>query len=230
VVVVDLGRQDFAAAATGGGPITVNSHLDFDIRRTALATLSGSSISIESRAGSARLGTGTPFRIIDIQFNSVSPVVVYSGSGVFAQPPGTVQIVAKEDIDIGAGISAAGVTIDAGGNVVSTGTGGIVSTGNVSISSGGSITASVSAGGSVSVGSGSVTSGSSFAAGGIVTGAGSVAANTGSGRTSAETSNVSREASDAATALGGVGTTAAGQGRKGVIINVSSRPDDEDEG
>ena len=76
------------------------------------------------------------------------------------------------------------------------------------------------------MGSGTVTTGFSASAGGLVTGAGSVGSNSGGGKVSGETSLL-----DDASKVGGSFVRAAEENasRKGVIINVASRPLDDDE-
>jgi hypothetical protein len=221
-----LGSSGAELEAAGGGKITADASGDFDIGHTAITSQSGGDIAIESRLANAIAGAGGSATGFQIFFDANSPILTFSGAGIAAKPPANVDIKARENIDIGAGITANNLKIDAGGSVVSSGTGGVSVAGDANFSAGGTITGNVSAGGSVTVGSGTVTSGFSASAGGLVTGAGSVGSNTGSGRVSGEQSLL-----DDATKVGGSFVRAAEENasRKGVIINVASRPLDDDE-
>ena len=99
-------------------------------------------------------GSATPFEILGVSSSPTSnlPEVNYLGGGIFASS-GSVDIVAEEDVDIGAGITGASIAIAAGGNI-NAGQGAITSSGNVSIDAGGSISGTISASGSISIGSG----------------------------------------------------------------------------
>jgi filamentous hemagglutinin family protein len=213
----------------GGGAIFVDVHGDgpsgaasFDLGHTALATLSGGDIFVLSRAGSIDAGESTPFELLDVFTDARTGLVTvnFEGGGIFSEG-GNVKLLASQDVRIGAGITGAGITIEAGGDVVA-GQGSISASGNVSIDAGGSVGGSISAGGSVSV-SGDASS-ASFSAGGLVSGAGSVASNTGSGKVSSELSSLDEKAAEADTGLSGFGGTAAAtaNGSRGVVIRVTS--------
>lgn len=224
------GSAQREADQTGGGDISVVSLGDFDIGGLALAALSGSAIRIESIDGSVSAGVGESFSRPLIAYDSETREVTvsYRGAGI-AAPGGEVELIADEDVNIGAGITGAGITVDAGGSV-NAGSGAIVSSGSVSISAGNTISGSIQATGSVNI-SGSVQSGSSISSsGGLVAGAGSVASNTGTGRTSTDAAR----ATDQAESQGGFGTgTGAGVGggeRKRVVrIDVTSRACEDDD-
>ncbi|HTF36167.1 MAG TPA: filamentous hemagglutinin N-terminal domain-containing protein [Myxococcota bacterium] len=216
------------ADTSGGGSISVDSFGDFNIGGLALAALSGSSITINSRGGSVNAGLGAEFSSPSVFFdeNTGGVSVTYSGSGVFAEG-GAVIIVAKKDIVIGAGITGAGLTISAGGSVLA-GSGALSSTGGISISAGQTISGNIQAQGSISIAGGTLSSSASASsAGGLVTGAGaaSVASNTGSGRASAE-NNLASSSLDRASFTGGVGNASGNgaSGRRVVLIDVSSQP------
>lgn len=223
------GSAQREADEEGGGEIDVVSLGDFDIGGLALAALSGSPIRIESIDGSVSAGAGEAFSRPLIAFDNATReiTVSYRGSGI-AAPGGTVELVAREDVNIGAGITGAGITVNAGGSV-NAGTGAIVSSGSVSINAGQSISGNIQATGSVNI-SGSVQSGSSISSsGGLVAGAGSVASNTGTGRTSADAAT----ATDRAETQGGFGTgtgfgAAGGESKRVVRIEVTSRPCEDD--
>ncbi|MFO0690570.1 MAG: filamentous hemagglutinin N-terminal domain-containing protein [Myxococcota bacterium] len=222
------GSAQREADATGGGDISIVSLGDFDIGGLALAALSGSAISIESIDGSVSAGVGESFSRPLIAFDNETReiTVSYRGAGI-AAPGGKVELVAKKDVNIGAGITGAGITVQAGGNV-NAGSGAIVSSGSVSISAGQNISGTIQAGGSVSI-SGNVQSGSSISSsGGIVSGAGSVASNTGTGRTSADAAGATRRAEAQGGFGSGSGPATAGQ-RRVVLIDVTSRPCADDE-
>jgi hypothetical protein len=215
------GSAQREALPTGGGAISVDSLGDFDIGGLALAALSGSSIRIESISGSVSAGVGEPFSRPLIAFdNEIKEVTVnFRGSGI-AAPGGTVELVAEQDVDIGAGITGAGITVEAGGSVLA-GTGTLASTGSVSINAGQGVSGNIRASGSVSI-SGSVQSGSSISSsGGLVSGAGAVASNTGSGRSSAETTRAGQQSADAASFAGGAAFEA--ERKRVVLIDVTSR-------
>jgi len=217
-----------SADASGGGAISVDSFGDFNIGGLALAALSGSDITINSRAGSVNAGLGAPFSnpVIFNDPNSGGITVQYTGSGVFAQG-GQVNLVAKKDVLIGAGISGAGITINAGGNVLSNGTGIVNSSGTVTLNVGGTISGNFQALGSINIVSGSLSSAANATAGGLVTGAGAtvVASNTGPGRASSE-STLASSASDRASLSGGIENSGANgaSGKRVVLIDVSSQP------
>jgi filamentous hemagglutinin family protein len=223
-----FGTAQREASTSGGGHISVDSHLDFDIGGLALAALSGSSIRIESRTGSVSAGRGESFsRPLIVFDNQLKEVTVnFTGAGIAASG-GNVELVAKKNIDIGAGITGAGITVKAGQNVIA-GTGSISSSGSVSINASGTISGNILATGAVSISGGAtVAAGSNVSStGGLVTGAGAVASNTGTGRTSAETSTAADEAAAGTlTGVSGLGQGNGGSsGRRVVIIDVSSRP------
>lgn len=175
------------AAASGGGNIAIDVLGDFDIGKSATATLSGGDIVLRSRTGSISAGSAEPFVILGVSSSPTSnlPEVRYEGGGVFASAGG-IEIIADKDVDIGAGITGGSIAIAAGGDIVA-GQGSISSSGNVNIDAGGSISGTIQASGSISIGSGTVTQGASIAATGLVVGAGSVASNTGPGKVSTET-------------------------------------------
>jgi len=222
------GTTQHPADANGGGAISVDSFGDFNIGGLALAALSGSSITIDSRAGSVNAGLGAPFSSATVGFSTnVGGITVeYAGSGVFAQG-GEVILLAKKDVVIGAGITGAGITINAGGNVL-TGSGALTSTAGISLNVGGTISGNIQAQGSINVGSGTLSSGANVGStGGLVTGAGAaaVASNTGSGRVSAENSLASNTF-DRSAFSGGIENTSANaaSGKRVVLIDVSSQP------
>lgn len=212
------------AAASGGGTISIDVAGDFDIGRSVTAALSGGNIILRSRSGSVSAGSAEPFETLGVTTSQTSslPEVRYRGGGIFASS-GAVQIVAEEDVDIGAGITGAAIAINAGGNVVA-GQGSISSSGNVSISAGGSISGTITAGGSINV-SGDVSQSANISAGGLVVGAGSVASNTGPGKVSAETS-VATQAQSQLASRQAVGEA---RRRRGVIVEVTSSALDEDD-
>jgi len=152
-----------------------------------------------------------------------TPTINYAGAGLFASGTGNITLVAHHDINIGAGIRARGIQLNAGGNV--TAGSGSVSGGTISIDAGGTISGSFSAS-SISIGSGTLSSGATVSAG-VVSGAGGTVSNT-------SANQVSASAIVASTAQNSniVSETAAGQaqsGLRGVIIDVSSRPCEKDE-
>lgn|GEM_PF-3946295 len=219
------------ADLTGGGDVSVNSFGDINVGGLALATLSGSSLTLNSRTGSVNAGLGQSFSRPSIGYDQVAQEVAvdFTGSGVYST--GLLDIVAKKDIVIGAGITGAGITLSAGGSVQA-GTGSLSSTGGVSITAGGTISGNIQAQGNISIGGGTLSSTASVGStGGLVTGSGasSVASNTGSGRESAANTLASNTA-DQATYTGGIGSgDASGVGtRRVVLIDVSSRECDKD--
>jgi len=220
-----------SAAESGGGSIFVDVAGSFDIGRSVTAALSGGDITLRSRTGSISAGSAEPFEILGIAISPQTnqPEVRYTGGGIFASS-GSVELVAEQDVDIGAGITGGTIAIAAGRNI-NAGQGAISSSGNVSINAGGSISGTISASGAISIGSGTVSQGASLSAGGLVVGGGSVASNTGPGKVGAETAvAASRPAAEQAAAQSAV---AGGQSRRsGVMIDVTSRPasgEDEEE-
>ena len=139
------GFGDEPASETGGGAIGVDAHADVDVGGLALAALSGSDIDVYSRDGSIDAGVSSPFSnpTVFVERRSGVVHVNYQGGGIFANG-GNIGLFAKQDIKIGAGITGAGITIDAGGSLVGGGAGGISGT-NVNIDVGGSISGSISA-------------------------------------------------------------------------------------
>jgi filamentous hemagglutinin family protein len=226
-------------AASGGGSISVDVAGDFDIGKSVTAALSGGNIRLFARSGSVSAGSATPFEILGVSSSPTSnlPEVNYRGGGIFASSGG-VEIVAEEDVDIGAGITGASIAIAAGGNI-NAGQGAITSSGNVSIDAGGSISGTITASGAISIGSGSVSQSASLSAAGLVTGAGSAgaASNTGSGKVDAGTA-MSADKGES-NARGTAALEGGASRRSGVSIDVTSRPasgsdeddeeDDEDE-
>jgi filamentous hemagglutinin family protein len=209
------------ATETGGGAIGVDAHGDVDVGGLALAALSGSDITIYSRDGSIDAGVSSPFSNPTVFGEGSGALLIdFEGGGIFANG-GNVGLFAKQDIKIGAGISGAGITIDAGGSLVG-GAGGISGT-NVNIDVGGSISGSISASGSINVSGGSVAQGASLSAGGLVAGAGAgVGSNSGGNKASAELANLTGAASEVA--AGGFQTAqAAATGERQVMIQVTSR-------
>jgi len=214
------------AETNGGGDIAVDAYGDIDVGGLAIAALSVSSISLDSRAASIDAGVSSPFANPNVRFDPQANLLVasFEGGGI-AAPGGKVDIKARKNIDIGAGISGAGITLSAGQNITSSGSGGVSSTGSVSISAQ-SFTGSVSAVGAVSV-SANVTAGSSVSSStGLVSGAGSVASNAGGTRSSADTNLASQQMAQSGSLSGTTLADAAGAGgpRQGVRIDVSSQP------
>src|SRR5262249_46214038 len=148
------------------------------------------------------------------------------GLAALGDPQGDVTIKAVKNIDIGAGISGAGITLS-GQNVISTGTGAINGA-TVNISATGTVSGNISAVGAVSI-TGGVTVPSCRSVSpstGLVTGAGYVASNAGSSKTSADTNLASQQMAQNGS-LGGYGVSdseGAGGPRQGVRIDVSSQP------
>jgi filamentous hemagglutinin family protein len=209
---------------TGGGVIVVDASDDFDAGGSAVATLSGSDIRIESRNGSIIAGHGAKFGAVQVAFDPVteSPTVNYDGAGISASGDGRVFLSAHKDINLGAGISARGIVLNALGNVTA-GTGSATAQ-TISIQAGGTISGSFSAS-SISIGSGTLSSGATVSAG-VVSGAGGAVSNTSANQVSA-----SAIATGSAQASNPISEAAAGQaasGLRGVIIDVSSRPCDQD--
>jgi hypothetical protein len=211
-----------SVSPTGGGPISVDAFGDINVGGLALATLSASPITLDSRAGSVNGGAGKKFQNATLALNpGASEIAVeYEGSGVSADGP--LNIVAKKAVVIGAGISGTTVNITAqslqGGPGSLTGTTITISaetiTGNISATAGISITGNAS---------GATLSSS----GGLVTGAGAtVASNTGSGRASAENTLASNTAEERASYTGDMGSGSGGgvSGKRVVLIDVSSSP------
>lgn len=225
------GFGDSPASSSGGGSILVDAHGDVNVGGLALASLSGSDIAIYSRDGSIDAGVSSPFTNPVVFVSGEGNVLVnYSGGGIYANG-GNIGLFAKQDIKIGAGITGAGITIDAGGSLVGGGTGGI-SGSNVNIDVGGSISGSISASGSINVAGGSVAQGASLSAGGLVAGAGAgVGSNSGGNKASAELASLTGNASEVA--AGGFQTASAiATGERQVMIQVTSRvigePEDEE--
>ena len=210
--------------SSGGGSIDVVAFGDINPGRSAIAALSGGDITLATLSGSVKAGFGKPFKNAAVQLdpNTGLPRVSYEGAGI-AATGGTVTIKARRDVNIGAGITGAGIVIHAGGSITA-GTGAIASTGNVSLSAGGTIGGTISAAGSVSVGSGTVSQTANVSAGGVVTGAGAAVSNASVGaRASAETGRAADAASAGAeTGTSGGRSVSAGPAgpRKGVIIDV----------
>ena len=209
---------------TGGGTIFVDASGDFDIGGSAVAALSKSDIRIDARNGSIIAGHGGTFANEQVAFDPVtqSPTINYDGAGLSAEGA-HVRLNAHKDINLGAGIRAQGIVLNAFTGSVTAGTGSAVA-GTISISAAGTISGSFSAG-SISIGSGTL-SGASVTAG-VVSGGGGAVSNT-------SANQVSASAVVAASAQGAnpISETAAGQaqaGLRGVIIDVSSRPCEKDE-
>jgi filamentous hemagglutinin family protein len=216
------GFGDAPASESGGGAIGVDTQEDVDVGGLALASLSGSDITIYSRDGSIDAGVSSPFSNPIVFVSGSGAVLVnYEGGGIFAKG-GNIGLFAKQDIKIGAGISGAGITIDAGGSLVGGGAGGIAGT-NVNIDVGGSISGSISATGSINVAGGSVAQGASLSAGGLVAGAGAgIGSNSGGNKASSELASLSGTASE--TAAAGFQTAhAVATGERQVMIQVTSR-------
>jgi filamentous hemagglutinin family protein len=221
------GIEQHAANASGGGAISVDSFGDFNIGGLALAALSGSSITIDSRGGSVDAGLGAPFSSPTILFseNAGGLVVQYAGSGVFSNG-GAIDIVAKKIVDIGAGISGGVINITASSVLAGSGT--INSSSTVTFNVTGSISGNVQAVGSINIASGTLSStATASSTGGLVTGAGAaaVASNTGSGRASSENSLASSTFERAAYSSGLENAASGGaSGKRVVLIDVSSQP------
>jgi len=220
------------ADVSGGGAISVNSFGDINVGGLALATLSGNSVTLNSRAGSVNAGLGQPFSQPAVGFDplALEVSVDYMGAGVYAT--GTLDIVAKQNIVIGAGITGAGITLAAGGSVQA-GTGSLSSTGGLSITAGQSISGNIQAQGNITIGGGTLSSSANVGStGGLVTGSGAaaVASNTGSSRASAE-NTLASNAADRATYTGGIGNGDAGGvgARRVVLIDVSSQQCNKDD-
>ncbi len=210
---------------SGGGEITVGVLRNFDIGRSAIATLSGGDITVTSETGSISAGIAQPIEILGVAFSPATslPSVEYRGGGIFVKR-GSLTLEAKRSVDIGAGFTVGG-DVNVAASKVLAGRGSIAAGGDVNFDVSGSISGSVSAGGNVNVsGGGSVSQGSSISAGGLVAGGGSggAASNTGAGKASAETAVASRGEADMASAASGFGS---GSGaRRGVLIDVTSTP------
>jgi len=217
------GSAQRPADATGGGAIDVVTLGDFDIGGLALAALSGSDIKIESIEGSVSAGVGEPFSVPLIAYdNETREVTVsYRGAGI-AAPGGTVELVAKKDVNIGAGITGAGITVNAGGNV-NAGSGAIVSSGSVSITAGQTVSGNIQATGSVSI-VGSVQSGANVSSSGGVVSCGPVGANAGAGRTSVDATRATKQAENQGGFGTGSGPADGAERKRVVLIDVTSRP------
>jgi hypothetical protein len=218
------------AELSGGGNISVNSYGDLDVGGMALATLSGSGMTLESRAGSVNAGLGQPFSHPSVGFLDQEVQAIFDGAGVSSS--GHLDIVAKQNIVIGVGITGAGITLNAGGNVQA-GSGALTSTSGISINAGGTISGNIQAQGNIAIGSGTLSNSANVGStSGLVTGSGSasVASNTGSSRASAENTLASNTA-DRATYTGGIGNgDATGVGAKRVVlIDVSSQQCDKED-
>jgi filamentous hemagglutinin family protein len=217
-----------SVAATGGGDISVDAFGDINVGGSALATLSRSSITLDSRAGSVNAGVGPKFQVLPLTLDPHSSEiqVQYVGSGVSADGP--LNIVAKKDIVIGAGITGTNITLQA--QVVTQGSGtGSIQGESISVTAS-TITGNLSATQGISV-SGNASGANLSSSQGLVTGAGAgVASNTGSGRASAENTLASNTAEDRATYTGGMGGDSGSLSSKRVVlIDVSSSPcTDED--
>ncbi|HTO52205.1 MAG TPA: filamentous hemagglutinin N-terminal domain-containing protein [Myxococcota bacterium] len=208
---------------TGGGEIVVDANDDVDSGGSAIATLSSSDIRITSRNGSIIGGHGAQFGAVQVAFDPVtqSPTVNYDGAGISALGSGRAFLTAHKDINLGAGIRAQGIVLNALGNVTA-GTGSATAQ-TISIQAGGTISGSFSAS-SISIGSGTLSSGATVSAG-VVSGGGGAVSNTSANQVSA-----SAIATASAQGSNPISETAAGQaasGLRGVIIDVSSRPCDE---
>ncbi len=214
---------------SGGGGIQLLAFQDISAGGSGFATLSGGDISLESVSGSIKLGSGEGFSNPLVQFlpGQGGLSIKYDGSGVDAS--GKVTILAKKDIDLGAGITGAGVTLKAGGNIG--GSGAVTSSLGIDVSAGGNVSGLFAAGsGSLSVNAGSTSGLQGSSSGGLVTGAGANASNTGGSRTNAASSLASSEGTQLASAGGsGLGGDGNALGPRQVAIDVSSRPCDSDQ-
>jgi filamentous hemagglutinin family protein len=216
---------DVAPVATsGGGPISVDAFGDINVGGLALATLSNSSITLDSRGGSVNAGVGQKFQVLPLTLNNQTSEiqVQYAGSGVSADGP--LNIVAKKDIVIGAGITGTAITIHAEAIQEGSGTGSIQGE-TISVTAN-TITGNLSATQGITV-SGNASGANLSSSSGLVTGAGAgVASNTGSGRASAENTVASNTAEERASYTGGMGGDSGGglSGKRVVLIDVSSSP------
>jgi hypothetical protein len=215
------GMATTATASAGGGDISVEAFGDINVGGLALATLSRSNITLDSRTGSVNAGVGEKFQNATLALDPITGdiVVNYVGSGVSAD--GNLNIVAKKNIVIGAGIAGAGVVNLNAGQAIQGGTG-VLSGGTVNVEAP-SISGSITASGSINV-SGTLSSSASVSStGGLVTGAGAAAAaSNSSGRASAESSLASTNA-DRASYTGGLeGGSGEASGKRVVLIDVSS--------
>jgi len=218
----DPGFGSKPAQPIGGGPISVDVENDFDIGGLALAALSGNGIAIVSREASIDAGVSTPFSAPSVFVDGTGTVnVTYTGGGIFAAN-GNIDLIAKQDIRIGAGITGQTVNIDAGGNLVASNTGGGVHAQDINANVGGSIGGTLSATGSINISGGTV-QGASLSAGGIVSGAGAgVGSNAGAGKSSSELGDLAGRGDQVAAA--GLETARKGaMARHGVVIKVTSR-------
>jgi hypothetical protein len=216
-----FGQQ--AVSTTGGGSIGIDTDSDFSVGGLALVSLSGGNIDVYSRSGSIDAGVGSEFQNPSVSVTAEGVVQVsYLGSGIAALG-GNVNLHAHEDVRIGAGITGAGITIDAGQSIQA-GSGSVNASGNVNLSAGQSIQGTFSSStGSINVSGGTVGQGANLSAAGIVAGAGAgVGSNTGGGKVSAELNNLSDRAAE--TASGGFQTASAlaTGASHGVVIQVTS--------
>ena len=125
--------------------------------------------------------------------------VTYEGGGINAAN-GSVNLVAKQEIRIGAGIFAALNVSLVGQAITGGGTGSIGAGGDVNIVGNVGSNVNASANGSINV-SGGVAQGASFSAGGIVSGAGAgVGSNAGGGERELELSDLTERAAEAGAA------------------------------
>jgi hypothetical protein len=211
--------------ATGGGDIVIDANGDFDAGGSAVAALSSSDITIDARNGSIIAGHGATFGNVQVAYDVVteSPTVNYDGAGFFASGNGLVHLNAHQDINLGAGIRARGIVLNALGNVTA-GTG-TAQAQTITIQAGGTISGSFSAS-SISIGSGTLSSGATVSAG-VVSGAGGAVSNTSANQVSAST--VVAAAAQGSTPLSETTAGQAQSGLRGVVIDVSSRPCEKDE-
>jgi len=216
-----FGQQ--AVSTSGGGSIGIDTDSDFSVGGLALVSLSGGNIDVYSRSGSIDAGVGSEFDNPNVSVTASGTVLVnYLGSGIAALG-GNVNLHAHEDVRIGAGITGAGITIDAGQSIQG-GTGVVNASGNVNLSAGGSIQGSFnSSSGSINVSGGTVGQGASMSAAGIVAGAGAgVGSNTGGGKVSAELNNLSDRAAETASSGFQTASALATGASHGVVIQVTS--------
>lgn len=210
------------ADASGGGEIDLRALGDIDVGGLAIVALSGSSITLESIGGSIDGGIAVPFANAGVSPNPGTGVAEarFEGGGI-AAPGGSVSVIAKRDVRIGAGILAgSSVNVDAGGSVVA-GQGSITSGGSVSVSAGGSISGNISAAGNVSL-SGSSAGGATVSSGGIATGTGGAqSASTQSGTQLAAGDDEQGHGAGGGAGMG-VGS-GSGTGKRATRIDVSSR-------
>jgi filamentous hemagglutinin family protein len=209
---------------TGGGSIVIDTNDNFDIEGNALVSAAGGNILIKTRNGSIFAGGGAKFSNPQLFVTSSGDVVfTYLGSGISANGP--VDLEAAQKVFIGAGITGATINI-AAQNVVG-GPGTLRSQGTINFNVSGSITGSIQAGGAIQVsGGGTFAQGANVSSASIVAGGGTaVASNTGTGRTSAETSLASQNtAENYAGGLGGGKAALTSAGPTDWRIEVSSGP------